>query len=80
MLFLTSDESIDEMRDILENQKNKLSDFEYIECNQNEGKDALLHRYVAGAAPIRYKIIHSNEIGEILPLDVAFPRNFKGWD
>ena len=47
--------------------------------NETEGKDILLHRYVAGSAPMRFSAIHSNSSGELLPLDVALPRNCDSW-
>ncbi|AAQ00799.1 MULTISPECIES: D-lactate dehydrogenase [Prochlorococcus] len=80
MLLLASNNSIEEMKLLLDIETEKSEDFEYIECTESEGKDALLHRYVAGAAPARYKILNPDLAGDLLPLDIAFPRNFKDWD
>ncbi len=79
MFFLTSDGSINSIKNILDKEKSISNDFEYIECTVKEAKDLLLHRYVAGSAPSRYKMLNSKDSGEILPLDVAFPRNCKEW-
>ena len=56
MFFLTSDESIESTRNLLNDVTSNENEYEYLECTESEGKDALLHRYVAGAAPIRYRI------------------------
>ena len=34
---------------------------------------------MAGAAPARYRIINSNDAGQLLPLDIALPRNCHSW-
>ena len=47
--------------------------------SEAEADDILLHRYVAGLAPKRSKIINKNEAGEVLALDVALPRNCESW-
>ncbi len=80
MLILASDTSIKETRKLLMNETSESREFDYIECTQLEGKDILLHRYVAGAAPARFKAINSDESGELLPLDIALPRNCETWN
>ncbi|WP_269621935.1 D-lactate dehydrogenase [Prochlorococcus marinus] len=79
MLFLSSDQSIELMEKLLIDETFEKEDYEYIKCTKREGDDALLHRYVAGSAPSRYKKIHSSKSGELLALDVALPRNCKSW-
>ncbi len=78
MLFLSSDSSIDNMRQTLNDAKSS-SSFEFLECSENEGKDLLLHRYVAGSAPSRYKKLNPSKAGDLLPLDIALPRNCTFW-
>ncbi|MEW6995727.1 D-lactate dehydrogenase [Colwelliaceae bacterium MEBiC 14330] len=51
----------------------------YFECSQEEGEKAILHRFVAGGAIGRQQLMHSNELGDIMTIDVAFPRNEKDW-
>ena len=57
--------------------KDKEGDF-FI-CNSNEGKKAMLHRYVSASAIGRYQALNKNNIGEMMSLDIAFPRNEKNW-
>ncbi len=79
MLFLVSDESIDPMLNLLDEETKMDQDYEYIKCSKSEAKDALLHRYVAGSAPGRYQKLNSKNSAGIIPLDVALPRNFLSW-
>ena len=80
MIILASDHSIQETKELLQ-QSFARADEEcsYFECSESEGKAALLHRYVAGNAPARYQILNANKSGELLPLDVALPRNCETW-
>jgi len=79
MLFLTSDNSIEQTEKLLELETTNQEEYEYIKCTEWEGKDALLHRYVAGSAPARYRIMNFDKVGDILPLDIALPRNCDSW-
>ncbi|MFT5758033.1 MAG: D-lactate dehydrogenase [Alteromonadaceae bacterium] len=51
----------------------------YFECTEEEGKKAILHRFVAGGAIGRNQLMNSKELGAIMTIDVAFPRNEKDW-
>ena len=79
LLILASDSSIEETRNLLHNQFADNDHGEYFECSESEGKAALLHRYVAGSAPARYQLLHKDDAGDLLPLDVALPRNCETW-
>tara|TARA_Y100001968_G_C19450798_1_gene768443 strand:+ start:3248 stop:4948 length:1701 start_codon:yes stop_codon:yes gene_type:complete len=79
LIILASNECIDDTRHLLEITKISSDDFNYFECNKKESDSAMLLRYVAGAAPARAKIIEGEDVGEILPFDVALPRNTKNW-
>ena len=79
LLILASDESIEDIDSILNLETSRNNDYEYIECNNKEARDLLLHRYVAGSAPMRFGLVNASVSGELLPLDVALPRNFKNW-
>ena len=48
-------------------------------CNSQEGKKAMLHRYVSASAIGRYQALNKKNIGEMMSLDIAFPRNEKNW-
>jgi D-lactate dehydrogenase len=52
---------------------------EFFQCTEREGKDAQLHRFVAGGAPARYAIIHAKSVAGLMPLDIALPRNEDDW-
>lgn len=74
----TSDESIDESREYFEAFFKK-NEGNFFECTDKEGKKAVLHRFVAGSAIGRYHAIHQKEVGPMMSIDVAFPRNEKEW-
>ena len=48
-------------------------------CSPNEGKKAMLHRYVSASAIGRYHALNKKHIGKMMSLDIAFPRNEKNW-
>jgi D-lactate dehydrogenase len=39
----------------------------------------LLHRFVAASAIGRFHALNENKLGEMISLDIAFPRNEKNW-
>ena len=54
-------------------------DGDFFECNDFESKKASLHRFVSASAIGRYHILNSKSHGEMMSLDIAFPRNEKNW-
>ena len=79
MLILASEESIKDTEKLLSSMNTDVDQYDYLICSNSEGKDLLLHRYVAGSAPARYALLNAENSGELLPLDVALPRNFDSW-
>ena len=73
-----SDEGIDEAREYFD-RFFKDYDGDFFECNEKEGKKASLHRFVSASAIGRYHALKHKEVGEMMSLDVAFPRNEKKW-
>ena len=73
-----SDEGIDEGIKYFEEffQNN---DGSFFRCDKKEAKKAILHRFVAASAPGRYCAINKKNIGAMLSLDIAFPRNAEEW-
>ena len=73
-----SDEGIVEAKkyfsEIFKNQ-----DGDYFICNEFESKKASLHRFVSASAIGRYHILNSKNHGDMMSLDIAFPRNEKNW-
>ena len=57
--------------------KDKEGDF-FI-CDSSEREKAMLHRYVSASAIGRYQALNKKNIGEMMSLDIAFPRNEKNW-
>ena len=73
-----SDDGIDEARKYFAHFF-KMSDGDFFECNKREGKKASLHRFVSASAIGRYHALKNKEVGDMMSLDVAFPRNEKKW-
>ena len=69
---------VDEARQYL-NEFFKTNEGDYFECTQEEGDKAILHRFVAGGAIGRMHAMKANELGSVMTIDVAFPRNEKEW-
>ena len=57
----------------------KNQDGGYFICNEYESKKASLHRFVSASAIGRYHILNSKNHGDMMSLDIAFPRNEKNW-
>ncbi|MEC5341477.1 D-lactate dehydrogenase [Brenneria populi] len=77
MLKMAGD-GIDEARRWLESYFRE-ADGEFFVCSQEEGAKAFLHRFAAAGAAIRYHAVHSKEVENILPLDIALRRNDHEW-
>ena len=54
-------------------------DGDHFECTAREATLAGLHRFAAAGAAVRYMAIHSDEVADILPLDIALRRNDPDW-
>ena len=52
---------------------------DFFACTPTEAAKAMLHRFVAAGAAMRYQNVHSEEVGELLPLDIALRRNDGDW-
>ena len=48
-------------------------------CTPEEGSKAFLHRFAAAGAAIRYQAVHSDEVEDILALDIALKRSEREW-
>lgn len=73
-----SEDGISEARDYFTNIFES-NDGDFFECNDFESKKASLHRFVSASAIGRYHILNSKSHGEMMSLDIAFPRNEKNW-
>ena len=57
----------------------KNSNGDYFICTPKEAKKALLHRFVAASAIGRYHALNAKDLGEMMSMDIALPRNEKNW-
>ena len=73
-----SNDGVDEAKNYFDNFFT-LNEGSYFECTKQEGAKAILHRFVAGGAISRQQLMNSKELGSIMTIDVAFPRNEKDW-
>jgi D-lactate dehydrogenase (quinone) len=48
-------------------------------CDAMEAKKAMLHRFVAAGAAVRYQAVHEDEVEDIVALDIALRRNDEEW-
>src|SRR6516164_3919084 len=48
-------------------------------CDAAEAKKAMLHRFVAAGAAVRYHAVHEREVEGIIALDIALRRNDDEW-
>ena len=79
LMIVASDSVIEETEALLQTHFKDPSFGEYFKCSVPEGEAAKLHRFVAGGAIARYKIINADKSGGLLPLDIALPRNCDNW-
>ena len=74
-----SDQGIEEARKYLEKEWSSLDGVGFFECNEDEQKSALMHRFAAAGAAIRYQTIHQRKTEEVLALDIALLGNDSEW-
>jgi len=48
-------------------------------CDAAEAKKAMLHRFAAAGAAVRYAAVHDEEVQDVLALDIALRRNDDDW-
>ena len=82
LILSMSNDGIQEAKKYLEknwSEETEDSDGGYISCSKEEADKAILHRFAAGGAAGRYRMIHSDEVEGILALDIALRRNDMNW-
>ncbi|HCD55535.1 MAG TPA: D-lactate dehydrogenase, partial [Halieaceae bacterium] len=82
LILVMSDDGIAELRNHLQSMNNGQSTesgLGYFECTGRESELALLHRFAAAGAAVRYMIIHEDKVENVLPLDIALKRNDQHW-
>lgn len=79
-LFLSmTDDGIAEARQYLADEWSKIDGVEYFEGTEKEQEAALLHRFSAAGAGIRYQNIHQRTTEEVLALDIALLSKDPDW-
>ncbi|MEM7147995.1 MAG: D-lactate dehydrogenase, partial [Verrucomicrobiota bacterium] len=79
LILSMSDDGIDEARQYLEKTWTKFEDVDCFECDETEQQAALLHRFAAAGAAIRYQTLHQKTTEEVLALDIALLGNDSEW-
>jgi D-lactate dehydrogenase len=54
-------------------------DGDVLRCSRQEAESAFLHRFVTAGASVRYRLVHSREVENVIALDFALPRNAEDW-
>lgn len=78
LILKMPDDGIEEAQTYLEKLFDE-SEGAYFECSEREAKIAGLHRFAAAGAAVRYMAVHSNEVEDIIALDIALRRNDQDW-
>ncbi|MEM8945202.1 MAG: D-lactate dehydrogenase [Planctomycetota bacterium] len=79
LILVTADDAIDEARQYLENDWSNIEGVGFFECSEQEQEAALLHRFSAAGAGIRYQNIHQRTTEEVLALDIALLSRDPEW-
>jgi D-lactate dehydrogenase len=78
LMIKMSGDGIAEARDYLASYFQQ-AEGEFFACTPDEGAKAFLHRFAAAGAAVRYHAVHSDEVEDILALDIALRRNDRDW-
>jgi len=79
LILKMSDEGIAEADAFLTEFFSNSETGSFIVCDPNEAKRAYLQRFAAAGAALRYHTLFEKEVGDILALDIALPRNELDW-
>lgn len=79
LIIKTGGDGIEETRDFLQKLFADSNQGAYFECNPEEAQAAMLHRFTIGAASVRYRAVHHDEIEDMVALDIALRRNDENW-
>ncbi|WJY13331.1 D-lactate dehydrogenase [Pectobacteriaceae bacterium CE90] len=78
LLLKVSAAGVDEARAYLQDYFGRAGG-SFFECTDEEGAKAFLHRFAAAGAANRYRAVHTQEVEDIMALDIALPRNTHQW-
>lgn len=78
LMIKVGDNAIDETRAYLSKRFSQ-TEAAFFECDAEEAVDAFLHRFATAGAAVRYRAVHAHNVGGIVTLDIALPRNTRQW-
>lgn len=78
LMLKMADEGIEEARDLLQSTFPSATG-DFFECDSREAEAAFIHRFAIAGAAVRYRAIHSDEVEDIVALDVALRRDERDW-
>jgi len=78
LILKTGDEGIAEAAEYLESVFPSASGNAFA-CTTEEGNKALLHRFAAAGAAIRYRALYGEQVEDLLALDIALKANDRHW-
>jgi D-lactate dehydrogenase len=79
LILSMSDEGIEEARKYLGEEWKPCGEGDFFECTPEEQEAALLHRFAAAGAAIRYQTLHQKTTEEVLALDIALLGKDPNW-
>jgi D-lactate dehydrogenase len=79
LILKMSDSGIAEAEQFLSEFFDNSQSGDFFVCDEDEAKRAYLHRFAAAGAAIRYHTMYEKNVGDILALDIALPRNELDW-
>ena len=80
LVIKANDDVIEDVFSLLDGFiKNDQTTGSFFICTPKEAKAALLHRFVAGNASGRFKLMHKKKVGGLMPFDIALRRNDEDW-
>ncbi len=79
LILSMADDGIDEARAHLNSEWSRREGVGFFECNEKEQEAAMLHRFAAAGAAIRYQTVNQKTTEEVLALDIALLGNDLDW-
>lgn len=79
LILSMADAGIKEARNYLSKEWGRKDGVDFFECTPEEQEAALLHRFAAAGAAIRYQTVHQKTTDEVLALDIALLGNDTEW-
>ena len=76
LILTMSTDAADGVEEIL---REMLGDRGWFLCTVKEAKKAMLLRFAAAGAAVRYQAVHGDQVEDIIPLDIALRRNDRDW-